>query len=56
MHVHRVVDAPDQRLSEDLEKLCLELSNTFPDMVKPVADILWFRSASLGREMCDVRR
>lgn len=24
-------------------QLCLELSNTFPDIVKPIADILWFR-------------
>jgi ABC-type uncharacterized transport system fused permease/ATPase subunit len=43
MHVHRGIDVPDQRLTQDLEKLCLELANTFPEMVKPVADILWFR-------------
>jgi hypothetical protein len=37
-----VVQDTDQRLTEDLDKLATEVANIFPDIVKPVADILWF--------------
>lgn len=41
-HVHHLAVDADQRLGEDLDMLCNELANTFPDVIKPIADISWF--------------
>ncbi|EGD77957.1 ATP-binding cassette [Salpingoeca rosetta] len=42
IHVHPDITNVEQRMTDDIEKLCLELANTFPDIVKPVADLVWF--------------
>ncbi len=48
MHVSQVsqvlneVPDADQRLTEDLELLCNNLADTFPDIIKPIADLSWF--------------
>ncbi|EDQ89564.1 uncharacterized protein MONBRDRAFT_8117 [Monosiga brevicollis MX1] len=47
VHVHRAVDNIDQRLTDDLERFCLDLAGTFPDIVKPIADIAWFSYQSV---------
>ena len=40
--VYHAIDDSDQRLTEDLDKLTTELANTFPDIIKPSADIIFF--------------
>ena len=40
--VYHAVEDSDQRLTEDLDKLTTELANTFPDIIKPSADIIFF--------------
>jgi hypothetical protein len=30
-----------------MRQLCLELANTFPDVVKPIIDIMWFSSQAI---------
>ena len=40
--MHNLVGDADQRLTEDLDMLCNEIANTFPDVIKPIADISWF--------------
>eukprot|EP00043_Microstomoeca_roanoka_P015266 m.152682 g.152682 ORF g.152682 m.152682 type:complete len:1240 (-) comp16218_c0_seq1:132-3851(-) len=42
IHLHPEIPNVEQRMTNDIEKLCTELANTFPDIVKPIADIIWF--------------
>jgi|EP01049_Picozoa_sp_SAG25_P013022 ABC-type uncharacterized transport system fused permease/ATPase subunit len=39
-HFDGVADA-DQRIAEDVPKLCTHLSALFPGLIKPVVDIIW---------------
>eukprot|EP00897_Mesotaenium_endlicherianum_P010717 jgi/Mesen1/9674/ME000674S09277 len=41
VHLVEGMDA-DQRLSQDVDKLCRDLSGLITNMVKPLVDILWF--------------
>lgn len=45
-HLYHLVEDADQRLTDDLDMLCTELSKIFPDIVKPLADIAWFTAQS----------
>lgn len=46
-HVYEGIDNPDQRISEDLEQLCADMANVFPDVIKPIFDITWFSYQSV---------
>lgn len=42
MHVYQGASHPDQRITEDLDRMTSEISNTAPDIIKPFIDLLWF--------------
>jgi ABC-type uncharacterized transport system fused permease/ATPase subunit len=41
-HLYHLVEDVDQRLTDDLDKLCSEMAKIFPDIIKPLTDIVWF--------------
>eukprot|EP00055_Hartaetosiga_balthica_P012730 m.62706 g.62706 ORF g.62706 m.62706 type:complete len:1271 (+) comp8040_c2_seq2:177-3989(+) len=46
-HVYGDISNMEQRVTADVEKVCQELANTFPLIVKPIADLAWFSSQSV---------
>eukprot|EP00049_Salpingoeca_infusionum_P008792 m.144576 g.144576 ORF g.144576 m.144576 type:complete len:1291 (-) comp14133_c0_seq3:1306-5178(-) len=39
-------DNVEQRLTQDIDRFCLDLANLFPEMIKPIVDLIWFSARS----------
>lgn len=42
IHVYPGASHPDQRITEDLDRMASEIANTVPDIIKPFIDLVWF--------------